>query len=80
MSKADRIRATAKMHPSWSTKEIGAACGCSADYVRAVQGRAKNPGRDAEYQRAYYWQDAEAARRQKREYRAYRAQREASHA
>jgi hypothetical protein len=36
MTKADRIRATAKKHPSWSTAQIGEACDCSPEYVRVA--------------------------------------------
>jgi hypothetical protein len=36
MTKSDKIRATAKKHPSWSTKEIGEACDCSDAYVRVA--------------------------------------------
>jgi hypothetical protein len=34
MTKADKIRATAKRHPNWSTRQIGDACDCSPEYVR----------------------------------------------
>jgi hypothetical protein len=36
MTKADRIRATAKKHPNWTTVQIGDACDCSDSYVRVV--------------------------------------------
>jgi Zn-dependent peptidase ImmA (M78 family) len=36
MTKADKIRATAKKHPSWSTARIGEACDCSPEYVRVA--------------------------------------------
>jgi hypothetical protein len=36
MTKADRIRATAKKHPRWSTARIGEACDCSPEYVRVA--------------------------------------------
>jgi hypothetical protein len=35
-TKADRIRATAKKHPRWSTARIGEACDCSPEYVRVA--------------------------------------------
>lgn len=36
MTKADRIRATSKKHPKWSTARIGEACDCRPEYVRVV--------------------------------------------
>lgn len=36
MNKAQRIRDTAKLHPDWTTGQIGAACDCRPEYVRVV--------------------------------------------
>jgi hypothetical protein len=36
MTKAEKIRRTAKLHPNWSTGQIGKACDCRPEYVRVV--------------------------------------------
>jgi hypothetical protein len=36
MTKSDKIRATAKKYPEWSTTRLGHFCDCKPEYVRVV--------------------------------------------
>jgi hypothetical protein len=80
-TKADKIRATAKKHPTWGCTRIGKHCDCADSYVRVVLRQRVNGISEADrryrskpdyrrmansYVRTWYW-------RQK-------AKREASHA
>jgi hypothetical protein len=70
MTKADKIRATAKKHPDWSTTRLGHFCDCKPEYVRVVL-RQRVDGGVSEIDRRYRGSDLGKATLKKRRPRHY---------
>jgi hypothetical protein len=83
MTKADKIRATHKAHPDWTTIQIGDACNCADSYVRVVLRQRNVPGGQSASDRRYRARPeyrAQAAGYSRAWYRRKKAEREAAHA
>jgi hypothetical protein len=82
MTKAEKIRRTAKKHPNWSMIQIGDACNCADSYVRVVL-RQRGPDGMSDSDRRYRARPeyrAQASGYQRAWYRRQKAKREAMHA
>jgi hypothetical protein len=80
MTKAEKIRRTAKAHPQWGCTRIGKACDCADSYVRVVLRQRNVPGGRSKYDLAWRERNMDCVRAIARNWYHRHKKREAAHA